>query len=665
MGLSRSRAAAVESLENRLLFALDHGVDPANLGKGDWLWTMTAAQTNIAQQLGVASVTTQQVFNFLRDKGMKWVIVKAGDGNDGPSKAGTLYTQFTPQIIQEAHNAGLKIFGYQYVYGGADPAPKTATTTVQGEIAVAKEILALNPDGLVIDAEGQYERVPAANGGPTGAATTYMQAIRAVYPNTFIAHAPLPYITLHTAFPYEAFGKYCDAVMPQAYWKTLYDVPAGTKSIHPAGAVLTPEWMVDDLDSEWSYWQNVWAGRGNAASIKPIIPIAQGYNPGSMVMDGSEITRFYNALKADTHPASPTGYDGISFWSVQHHTTSMWNAIGANTIGNPEITVTRSGSNIADNQPGTVSFGSVVQGSAGPTITFTVKNDGVVPLTLSGLSVATGFSVTDGLVASLAPGASDNFTVRLDTSVVGTKMGQISFNNNDPNENPFNFPISGTVTAPIVGGSISGNLFNDLNANGVKNTGEGNLSSRTVYIDLDNDLVLDANEKSTTTDSNGNYKLAALAAGTYKVRQVLPAGWTQTTPSNGYGINVTLSTNQNVTGKNFGSRQATATASISGTVFNDLNDNGVKNTGELGIQGRTVFIDLDNDYTLDANEKWATTDGSGNYILSGLVAGTYKVRTLQPAGWVQTTPANGYGLNVTLSAGQKVTAKLFGSRRIA
>jgi hypothetical protein len=648
-----------------MLALLAHGIDPANLGKGDWLWQMSSAQTNIAAQLGVPSVTSQQVFNYLHDKGMQWVIVKAGDGNDGPSKAGSLYTQFTTQLIQEAHNAGLKIFGYQYLYGGADPAPKTATTTVAGEIACGKEILSLNPDGLILDAEGQYERVPAANGGPAGAATTYMQALRAAYPNTFIAHAPLPYITLHTAFPYEVFGKYCDAVMPQCYWKTLYDVPGGTKSIHPAGAILTPEWMVDDLDSEWSYWENVWAGRGNAASIKPIIPIAQGYNPTGQTMDGSEITRFFNALKADAHPASPTGYKGISFWSVQHHTTTMWNAIGANTIGDPEVTVTRGGANVADNQPGTILFGSVVQGSPGPTITFTVKNDGVVPLTLSGLSVATGFTVTNGLVSSLAPGASDNFTVRLDTSVVGTKMGQISFNNNDSNENPFNFPISGTVTAPVTGGSISGNLFNDLNGDGVKNTGEGNLSGRTVYIDLDNDLFLDANEKFTTSDGNGNYKLAGLAAGTFKVRQVLPAGWAQTTPSNGYGINVTLSTNQNATGKNFGSRQVSATASIGGTVFNDLNANGLKNSGELGLQGRTVFIDLDNDYTLDANEKWTTTDGNGNFTLGNLVAGTYKVRTLQPAGWVQTTPANGYGINVTLSTGQKATGKLFGSRKIA
>lgn len=75
MGSTRSRAVSVESLENRYLLALAHGIDPANLGKGDWLWQMSSAQTNIAQQLGVASVTSQQVFNYLHNKGMQWVIV--------------------------------------------------------------------------------------------------------------------------------------------------------------------------------------------------------------------------------------------------------------------------------------------------------------------------------------------------------------------------------------------------------------------------------------------------------------------------------------------------------------------------------------------------------------------------------------------------------------
>ena len=43
-----------------------------------------------------------------------------------------------------------------------------------------------------------------------------------------------------------------------------------------------------------------------------------------------------------------------------------------------------------------------------------------------------------------------------------------------------------------------------------------------------------------------------LAAGTYKLRQLLPTGWDQTTPASGYGISVTVASNQMATGKLFG-----------------------------------------------------------------------------------------------------------------
>src|SRR6185503_7087867 len=85
------------------------------------------------------------------------------------------------------------------------------------------------------------------------------------------------------------------------------------------------------------------------------------------------------------------------------------------------------------------------QGSPAPSLTFTVTNDGDATLDLSGLSVPNGFSIAEGLSGALGPGQSDNFTVRLDTGTVGTFAGDISFNNNDPNEDPFNFAVAGTV----------------------------------------------------------------------------------------------------------------------------------------------------------------------------------------------------------------------------
>ena len=96
----------------------------------------------------------------------------------------------------------------------------------------------------------------------------------------------------------------------------------------------------------------------------------------------------------------------------------------------------------------------------------------------------------------------------------------------------------------------------------------------------------------------------------------------------------------------------TGTASFSGYVINDVNANGKWDSGEKGIAGRTVWIDLDNDNQLDDNEARTTTVDNGKFTFGGLAAGTYKFRELIPTGWSQTSPANGFGLNATLTAGQ-------------
>jgi Ca2+-binding RTX toxin-like protein len=117
----------------------------------------------------------------------------------------------------------------------------------------------------------------------------------------------------------------------------------------------------------------------------------------------------------------------------------------------PEATVTLAGTNVADGQSTPVDFGSVFQGASGPELTFTVQNDGTGVLNLSNLAVPSGYTIVDGLVGSLNAGGSDTFTVRLDSASLGTKGGTISFSNNDTDEDPFNFAVTGSVelaTAP-------------------------------------------------------------------------------------------------------------------------------------------------------------------------------------------------------------------------
>lgn len=210
---------------------------------------------------------------------------------------------------------------------------------------------------------------------------------------------------------------------------------------------------------------------------------------------------------------------------------------------------------------------------------------------------------------------------------------------------------------------ISGTVFIDTDRDGTRDSGEAGASSRTVYLDANNNSSLDSTEKKTTTNSSGAYSFTNLAAGTYKIRQVLPSGWIQTSPSNNFGNNATVTSSQTKTGLNFGSAQNAAPAggSLRGAVYLDLDRDGIKDSNEGAVVGRVIYLDSNNSGTLDGAEKQTTTNASGSYEFTNLAAGTYKIRQILPAGFAQTTPANGYGINATLSTNQGKSKLDFGT----
>lgn len=117
-------------------------------------------------------------------------------------------------------------------------------------------------------------------------------------------------------------------------------------------------------------------------------------------------------------------------------------------VPEPEVAVTLSGQGITDGQSSAVDFGQVEQGSAEPTRTFTVVNSGDAALTLGSVALPAGFTLVEPLASVIAAGASDTFTVRLETSSAGDKWGHISFSTNDGDESVYNFPIAGRVLTP-------------------------------------------------------------------------------------------------------------------------------------------------------------------------------------------------------------------------
>jgi len=96
----------------------------------------------------------------------------------------------------------------------------------------------------------------------------------------------------------------------------------------------------------------------------------------------------------------------------------------------------------------------------------------------------------------------------------------------------------------------------------------------------------------------------------------------------------------------FDSDEATVTISVDatydglleGTVFDDLDRNGVHEAGEPGLAGRTVQLQHIN----GADPLVVETDALGRYHFTGFELGTHRLRTIVPDGYVQTWP-NGDG----------------------
>jgi subtilase family serine protease len=108
---------------------------------------------------------------------------------------------------------------------------------------------------------------------------------------------------------------------------------------------------------------------------------------------------------------------------------------------------------------GSDSFGSVLVGAT-DNKTFTVKNNGSTTLTLSNLSVPTGFTIVSNFGStSLAPGASTTFTISMNTDSAGSYSGTATFATNDPNNNPYQFNVSGTVLSTLVLANTSPTYF--------------------------------------------------------------------------------------------------------------------------------------------------------------------------------------------------------------
>jgi len=245
-----------------LLVTMQHSPERAKAGPFDragmWIWYVDDSNGG-----NLRSIIRQS-----RAAGIGTLYIKSGDGDEA-------WSQFNRPLIRRLHRAGLKVCGWQYVYGNQPRA----------EARISAAAKRRGADCFVIDAEAEYE-------GRYASADFYIRALRRrVGPRFPLALSTFPYGHYHPAFPYSVFlgpGAASDN-LPQVYWHTIGD------------RVRT------SLEITWEQ---------NSLYKRPIYPVGQTYeNPGNR-----ELLAFRRyMLNYGTAP---------SWWSWQETNRNEWDVLG-------------------------------------------------------------------------------------------------------------------------------------------------------------------------------------------------------------------------------------------------------------------------------------------------------------------------------------------------
>ena len=238
-------------------------VNPAFTGQAMWIWQLPKTEGG-----SVARIVARAKANNISA-----VYVKSAD-------AGTRWQQFTPEVVSQLEAAGLKVCGWQFVYGARPAAEASAG-------AAAKEAGA---DCLIIDADSSYE-------GRYRSAATYMASLRKKVGRSYpLGFTSFPYVDFHPSLPYSTFlgSGGAQVNMPQVYWRDI-----GT-SVSTA-------------------MRHTW--RENRIYGRPIVPIGQTYQSAPV----ADIARFRAMAAAWEAP-------GYSWWEWSTTSARQWAALASRTV---------------------------------------------------------------------------------------------------------------------------------------------------------------------------------------------------------------------------------------------------------------------------------------------------------------------------------------------
>ena len=228
--------------------------------------------------------------------------------------------------------------------------------------------------------------------------------------------------------------------------------------------------------------------------------------------------------------------------------------------------------------------------------------------------------------------------------------------------------------APVIGGVKYRDMTGDgITADDVPLTG----FTIELYTDTNDDGVLDDDDElidsQTTASDTGVYSFTDLADGRYFVREVAVDGWTRTAPADPGYYTVEIVNRLIVEPGEYDFANFAEPSSLSGFVYVDINNDGVKQASESVIANAVVWLSgVDNlGNTIDPIS--TTTDLTGAYTFQNLLPGTYTLTEVQPAAFVDGidtigTPGGTVGndvfSNIVLPAGYDGVNNNFGERSL-
>ena len=164
------------------------------------------------------------------------------------------------------------------------------------------------------------------------------------------------------------------------------------------------------------------------------------------------------------------------------------------------------------------------------------------------------------------------------------------------------------------------------------------------------------------TDVDGDFVFSDVAPGVYTVTESQPAGYGDVSTSAGsvggddsvenVVSAITIGTTTVAAGYDF----VEGFSSIAGSVFEDVNNNGVRDGGEFGLAGVDVTLNgTDPNGAITAVT--VSTDVDGDYVFDDLLAGTYVVtEPTQPAGLLDGTDVAGSAGGTAVNPGDEINS---------